>query len=181
MKNLYIQMVLNYRLSLKSTAKLLQKTEEETYKELALTEESYKALNYVWNFETSRDDSETEKRKERKAFNFLAMLLSAKKKGDNKSQKELLEILLKDERQYLEVKKKCQQHKELEEKDVEAIARYRVKYAIPANALEGEIAMSRFVLQRLEDQIQDGELKQKIKELNGYHIDFVQSRQSYRR
>ncbi len=175
MKNLYIQMALTYRLSLKSTAKLMKKTEEETFKELTVNTYGYRALMYLWNVEAILEDSETERQKERRAFNFFAMLLSTKKQADRKRQKELLEILLKEERQYQEVKKKCQQRRELEEKDVEIIAKYRTKYAIPANALEGELAISRNILQRLENKIEDQALSQKIQDLNDYYQDYAQS------
>jgi len=172
-KNLYTQIALTYRLSLFSTAKLIGMAENQVYEEL-MHGQANEALAYLWNVETTNDTLEKQNQNYRKANNFLVLLMLARKKKDKTAQRSLIDTLLKEEYAYRLVKNKCFKKCELTLEDIMCISRYRVKYAITAHKLEGELGISRDWILDLEEKITDIELTQQLNDLNEYYVTFME-------
>lgn len=172
MKNLYAQMALTFRLSLPSMARILKKTENEVYEDLGAKRGNAEyALRYLWNVETAFDSEEIREAKERKARNFLNLLISVQKSHDESKKQALLEMLLKEEKAYFSVKRKVAEKESLEMEDVEIISRYRVKYGISQRAFEQDLGINRDWLNRNELKITDPELRSKLNDLNEHSLD----------
>ncbi len=166
---IYIQLALTYRLSLKTMMKLMHKTQEEIYNELVKTCNSsyYRPLKFLFEQDTGNENSEIERQKELLAKNFLLSY----KKGNENTKKELLFLLTNIDKKFKELINKAKKKEDLKPEDCEIIMRYRIKYACSRNEVMALINRNVKALESFEKTIEDPLIRSQLDKLNSYYLE----------
>lgn len=176
MNNLYVQLALSYRLSLKAMSELMGKNEIDTYNYLMQASERSRALLFLFSYECNREEEELRKHKKRAGQLFLLKYASMKQHGKKEFQQFLKSELLAVDEAYRLVKQKIlTQGKEfLTMEDYQTITRYRLKYLISCRAISKELGFDENYLVYQEKQYESEELKRKLTMANDYLAESIQ-------
>lgn len=168
MKNLYTQLALTYRLSIKTMAELLNQNPINIYNDFVFDSKLGTAMKYLFDVETANETEETRLNKKRKAKAFLFAILHAKKNQNQDLKTKLLTSLFETDKAFQNVKDKLTQYQDVSTEDILAIVNYRLKYGISRSKIAEELSINVKFLSYQEIKIEDENIQKSLSVLNKY-------------
>ena len=181
------KIALEYRLSLGNICKLfnMEPNDENKIKvynlimSTIINHDLRLAYDFLFNYETINEDEKSSALAFSKTLIFLKRYSKAQKSGDKEQLKLIMKELSKTDIDF-EVVKKKDSHIKMEEKDILAISKFRLKYCISKTRMAESLDIGREIIHRGEEKINDNRLKQKLNLLSHFYDDLYAKKKKSR-
>lgn len=188
--NLIGKMALEFRLSLDNICKIMNKpvtdeTKTEIYENIKNYMDDYYQLQdmfeYLFFYETVNESSKASLIAYNKARNYLLRYNEAIKEDNKEKVIEIRKELTKTDRDFKELRNRGHEEKYTID-DIAIISKYRLKYAIPRETFCLNFPKVIFLrnLEAREEKLESEILKNKIKLLADYYLNFINNKQRRR-